>query len=332
MMAMEYRKIADGQVEVSTVCIGCWAMVGDATWGSQEKSDALAAIRTAVDAGVTFFDTAEGYGAGYSEQLLGEALGADRSKVVIGSKVSRSHLCAAELPAACEQSLTNLGTDYIDLYHIHWPSRQVPFAETVRAMEQLIASGKVRHLAVSNFGPVDLAAIAPLATPAANQVPYSLLFRAVEHELLPASRAAGAPLTCYSPLMQALLTGKFASADDVPAPRARTRHFSDDRPEARHGEAGAEAETFAAVAAIGEVAAEAGLDMAAMSLAWLIGREGVVSVVVGSRSAEQSRLNAAAGDVRLPADVAAKLDEITTPLKEKLGPNTDMWQSESRMR
>jgi len=329
---MQYRTIADGKLEVSTVCIGCWAMVGDATWGPQEESDAVAAIQTAVECGVTFFDTAEGYGAGYSEQLLGKALGADREKVVIGSKVSRSHLSAAELPVACGRSLTNLATDYIDVYHIHWPSREVPFDETVRAMEDLIASGKVRHLAVSNFGPIDLPALLPLAKPVVNQLAYNLLFRGIEFEILPACLAGGVGVTCYSPMMQGLLSGKFSSPDDVPPGRARTRHFSNDRPESRHDEGGAEAETFEAIAAIRDLAAESGLDMAAMSLAWLIGREGVVSVIVGSRNAEQSRRNAAAGDVQLTPDLAEKLDEITRPLKAKLGPNADMWQSTSRLR
>ena len=307
-------------------------MVGDATWGPQEESDAVAAIQTAIECGVTFFDTAEGYGAGYSEQLLQKALGAGRDKVVLGSKVSASHLSADDLPIACERSLTNLGTDYIDVYHIHWPSRTVPFDETVRAMEDLIASGKVRYLAVSNFGPIDLPALLPLVTPVVNQLAYNLLFRGIEFEILPACLAAGVGVTCYSPMMQGLLSGKFASPDDVPPGRARTRHFSKNRSESRHDEDGAEAETFEAIAAIRDLADEAGLDMAAMSLAWLIGREGVVSVVVGSRSGDQSRRNAAAGNVRLTPEVAGRLDEITGPLKAKLGASADMWQSTSRLR
>ena len=329
---MQYRTIAQGRLKVSTVCLGCWALVGDATWGPQEEDQAIATIRAAVDAGVTFFDTAAGYGAGYSEQLLGRALGADRGRVVIGSKVSRSHLAEGELQRACEQSLRNLGTDYIDVYHVHWPSREVPLAETVGAMEKLVAAGKVRHVAVSNFGPGDLAEILPLVTPAVNQLAYSLLFRAVEFEILPACRAADVSVTCYSPLMQGLLTGKFASAEEVPPGRARTRHFSSSRPQARHGESGAEEETFGAVRAIAQIAREAGLDMAAMSLAWLLGREGVAGVIAGARSPEQVRRNAAAGDLELPGEVARRLDEITAPLKQRLGPNADMWESHSRIR
>jgi len=330
---MEYRTIADGKLEVSTVCVGCWAIVGGPTWGAQDKADAIAALRTAREEGVNFFDTAEGYGNGYSEQLLGEALGAERDKVVIATKVSRSHLGADELPKACERSLKNLGTDHIDVYYLHWPNWQIPLDETVGAMEKLIDAGKVRHLAVSNFAARDLGDIVPLARPAANQLAYNLLFRAVEYDVLPACRDAGVPVTCYSPIMQGLLAGKFDSADDVPEGRARTRLFSNGRPQARHGEPGAEAEAFAAIAAIRRLAAEAGMDMAAMCLAWLIGREPVASVIVGSRSAQQSRRNAAAGDLKLPADLAARLDEITRPVKDKLGPNPDLWQAAgSRMR
>lgn len=329
---MEYRKIADGQLEVSTICLGCWAIVGGPTWGPQEKDDAIAAIRSSVEAGVNFLDTAEGYGGGASERLIREALGAGRDKVVVASKVATRNLAPDDLRAACEGSLKNLGTDYMDIYYLHWPSRTVPLDETVRAMDELVASGKVRHIAVSNFGAADLADILPLTVPAADQLAYSLLFRAIEYEVLPACRRAGVPVMCYSPLMQGLLTGKFAGAEDVPAGRARTRLFSSARPEVRHGEDGAEDETFEAVSAISATAREAGLDMGTMSLAWLVSRDGVASAVVGARNAEQARRNAAAGDLPLPADVAERLDEITELLKRKLGPNPDMWQSTPRIR
>ena len=329
---MQYRKIAQGQLEVSTVCLGCWAIVGDATWGPQDKTDAIETIRAAVDAGINFLDTAEGYGSGDSERLIAEALGPDRDKVIIGSKVSRGHLAPRELKTACERSLKNLGTDRIDLYYIHWPSRKVPFAETVRAMEELIAAGKIGYVAVSNFGREDLGEMLPLAVPAANQLSYSLLFRAIEFEILPACRAANVPVTCYSPLMQGLLTGKFGSADEVPEGRARMRHFSSSRPQARHGEAGAEAETFSAVGAIAELARQVNMDMAVMSLAWLLGRAGVASVVVGARTPQQILRNAAAGDLHLPGELASRMEQITEPLRRKLGANPDMWESKPRLR
>ena len=328
---MQYRTIADGELKVSTICLGCWAIVGDATWGPQDKDDAIGAIRASLDAGVNFLDTAELYGFGASEQLLREALGANRDKVVIASKVSDEHLAAGDVAAACERSLANLGTDYIDLYYIHWPSRSIPLEETVRAIEDLIAAGKIRHIAVSNFGAADLADILPLAQPAANQLPYNLLFRAIEYDILPACQAADVPVTCYSPLMQGLLTGKFASADDVPVGRARSRLFHKTRPGARHYEEGAEAEVFAALAQIADLAGEAGLDMGAMALAWLLGRPGVASVVAGARNPDQASKNAAAGDLSLPDGLAQRLTDIAEPVKAVLGPNADMWQTDSRI-
>lgn len=329
---MEYRKIANGDLEVSTICLGCWAMVGGATWGPQNEADAIAAIRCSLDAGVNFLDTAELYGAGASERLLRKALGNDRRNAIIASKVAAEHMAYRDVIAACERSLTNLGTDYIDVYYIHWPSRTVPLEETVRAIEDLVAAGKVRHIAVSNFGAGNLREILPLATPVANQLAYNLLFRAIEYDILPACQEACLPVTCYSPLMQGLLTGKFRNADDVPIGRARARLFSKERPGAGHDEDGAEREAFAAVAGIAKLARQAGMETGAMSLAWLLRQEGVVSVVAGARSADQARQNAEAGDKALADDVAEQLTRITDPLKRKLGRNADMWQSDSRIR
>jgi aryl-alcohol dehydrogenase-like predicted oxidoreductase len=329
---MRYRRIADGQLEVSAVCLGCWAMAGDPVWGPQRRVDAIEAIQASLGAGINFFDTAEAYGQGDSERLLGEALAGRREQAVIATKVGAGHLDAAGLVAACERSLANLRTDWIDLYYIHWPSRTVPFQETVAAMERLLAAGKVRHLAVSNFGAADLGSLLPHLRPAADQLSYSLLFRAIEFAILPACRAAGVPVTCYSPLMQGLLTGKFAGPRDVPDERARTRHYASQRPNTRHGEAGAERETFAAIAAIRDLAAAAGLDMAAMSLAWLLKRDGVAGVIVGARNRRQALSNAAAAEINLPADLDQQLTEATEPLKRRLGPNPDLWQRDSRIR
>ncbi len=325
---MRYRKIAQGQLRVSTVCLGCWALGNNATWGPQDEDNSIAAIHAAIEAGINFFDTAPGYGE--SERVLGEALKSKRQKVLISTKVGQ--VSGDKMTAACERSLNNLRTDYIDVYHIHWPKWNLKLEDTVRAMEDLKASGKIRHLAVSNFGRQDLTEFLSFATPAVNQLCYSLLSRAIEFEILPVCRAADVPVTCYSPLMQSLLTGKFRNPDEVPDSRARNRLFRGDRPMAEHGEAGAEEETFAAIAGIVEVAREAGLDMAAMSLAWLLGRDGVAGVVAGARSPEQVRHNAAGGDLTLTDDVTARLDEITEPLKQKMGPNADMWESPSRIR
>ncbi len=329
---MEYRTLGRSNLKVSAVSMGCWAIVGGSTWGPQDESEAVAAIRASLDAGVTFFDTAEGYGSGHSEELLGQALAGRRDEAVIATKVSPSHLAPDALKEACEASLRRLRTDVIDLYIVHWPSREAPVGETWRAMEDLQAQGKVRVLGVSNFATGDLTELLEVGRPEAVQLPYSLLCRAIEHEVVPVCLANDISVTCYSPLAQGLLTGKFRSADDVPAGRARTRLFSSHRPEARHGEPGAEAETFAAIAALRAVAEGLGEPMGRVALAWLLTRPGVASVIAGARDAQQARENAAAGDLKLPDDAVRELTRATEALKEHFGSNPDMWESESRMR
>ena len=138
-------------------------------------------------------------------------------------------------------------------------------------------------------------------------------------------------ILCYSPLMQGLLTGKFDSADQVPEGRARTRHFSPERPQAKHGEANREEETFEAVGRVREIAEEIGEPMADVALAWLLHRRGVTSVLAGARHPGQARQNAQAGDLILPDDVMQRLTEATDPLKESLGPNPDMWLTNPRI-
>jgi len=330
---MQYRQLGRTDVRVSTVCMGCWAIADPRSWGPQDESDTMAAVAASLDAGVNFFDTAENYGDGYSEELLGRALGRRRREAIIGTKARRADHTADALIAACERSLRRLNTDYIDLYMLHWPNHQVPFAETMSAMDRLVASGKVRHVGVSNFATPDLPELLACGRAEANQLPYSLLWRAIEYEVLPLCRQRQVSVTCYCPIMQGLLSGRWSSADEVPPERARTRHFAGSRPNARHGQGGAEPETFAAIARVKEIAGRAGIEMSRVALAWLLAQPGVTSVVVGARNAAQAKTNAAAGDLTLPADVLDELSAATDSLKRLFGPdNPDMWQVPGRMR
>jgi len=329
---VKYAAIGQTDINVSAVCMGCWAIADPGAWGPQDEQDAIDAIEASLDAGVTFFDTAEGYGAGASEELLGRVLKPHRHRIVIATKAGSRHMAADDILEACDDSLRRLQTDHIDLYQLHWPSRNVSFEETAGALDTLVTQGKVRAVGVSNFGPLDLAAFLGTRRAEADQVAYSLLFRSPEYELLPVCAENRVSVLCYSSLAAGLLTGKFARADDVPAGRARTRHFSGDRARARHGEDGAEELTFAALAQVRELAAERGLPMAHVALAWLLRQEAVTSVIAGARNAAQARQNAAAAEIELPGDLVARLAEVTDPLKQKLGRSLDPWQSESRAR
>lgn len=329
---MNYRTLGRTDLEVSTVAMGCWAIVGDATWGPQDEDDAIGAIETALGAGINFFDTAEAYGDGYSEQLLGRVLGERRDEVVIASKVSPNHLHPDDLRESCEASLRRLQTDCIDLYQIHWPSREIPVQDTLGAMEKLLEEGKIRVMGCSNFGPLDLTELLEAGRVEVDQLAYNLLWRGLEAELQEICVENEISILPYSPIQQGLLTGKFATADDVPEGRARTRHFSSERPQSRHGEPGAEELTFQAIDGVREVAEELGEPMADISLAWLLHQPAVTSVLAGMRNPHQAEENARAGDLELPEDALRKLDEATRPLKDHFGGSLDMWQSDSRLR
>jgi len=329
---VEYRKLGHSGLDVSAISIGCWPIVGDAVWGPQDKQESIAALHTALDCGVNFFDSAEAYGNGYSEELLGEAFAGQREKVIIASKAAQQHLSATDLRAACEASLRRLRSDYIDVYYLHWPSRSVPFAETMKEMETLKREGKIRVLACSNFGVQDLPELLACGRVETNELPYNLLFRAIEYGILPLCARHRVSVTVYMPLMQGLLTGKFRTVEAVPPMRARTRHFAPTHPGTRHDEAGAEAETFAAIDRVAKICSAAGMPMADVALAWPLQQRIVSSVIVGVRNAEQVRANIKAASLQLPPSMIQALDEATRPLKEKLGPNADMWDSGEKSR
>ena len=329
---MHYGKLGRSELSVSAVCLGSWSIATkDFFWDNQDRADSLSAVHAALEAGINFFDTAPAYGEGDAEEILGEALVGRRGDVVVASKVRPSDLEPARLRASCEGSLRALRTDYIDLYQVHWPNQAIPLEPTYRAMEDLCREGKIRYLGVSNFGASYLDELPRLGPVASNQVPYSLLWRAIEYDIRPRCVDHGISILCYSPLHQGLLSGKFAMADDVPDKRARSRLFSSRHPMTRHGEAGCEAETFAAIAEIRRVADELGQPMSRLAIAWLLAQPGVTSAICGARNAVQAVENAAAAELKLDADVVARLSAITDSVKKLLGPNVDPWEHVSRM-
>jgi myo-inositol catabolism protein IolS len=270
---------------------------------------------------------------GKSEELFARALGSVRPNICIATKASPGDFAPADLKRACEKRLRALRTDWIDLYQLHWPNWNIPLADTLGALEELKQSGKIRAYGVSNFGRQDLSeGIAGGFGISGNQIAYNLIFRAIEFEILPLCVRENIPVLCYSPIMQGLLSDSFSTAAEVPDDRARTRHFSRNRKLTRHGEAGAEAETFAAIEAVRAIARETGESTANVSMAWLLAQKGVASVIVGGRNARQVTQNVRAGLIQLPDSILTRLSEATEPLKQKLGPNADLWQADSRLR
>jgi aryl-alcohol dehydrogenase-like predicted oxidoreductase len=329
---MEYRRLGTSDLTVSVVAVGCWAFAGGSYWGGQDEAESVATIRAALDAGVNFFDTAEAYGDGVSESVLGRALAGRRHEVVIATKASPSHLSSAEIARACEGSLRRLNTDYIDLYQLHWPNPEIPISETMEALDKLKRQGKVRAIGVSNFGVRDLSDVLANGECQGNQLPYSLLWRAIEYDITQQCIQHGVGILAYSPLAQGLLTGKFRTADEVPEGRARTRHFSKDRPFTRHSEDSREREVFTTIDSIHRICERLQQPMTRVAVAWVLHQPGVVSVLAGARRPDQINQSVQAVDLELPSQVINELNEATDDLKLKLGPNPDLWQSESRFR
>ena len=238
---MEKFKFPHSDIEATRIAFGAWAIIGGFNWGHQEERDSRAALRAAYDMGITLFDTAKMYGNGQSEIMIAKELGDVRDKIILATKALPEDFSYERLKADCEERLRLLQTDYIDLYQLHWPNWEVPLEQPIQALTELKQEGKIRAFGVSNFGPQDLSEAIGLSPEiSSNQVPYNLLWRAVEYEIQPICEKHNIPILCYSPIMQGLLAGKFDSADEVPDDRARTRHYSGKRSQARHGEGGQE--------------------------------------------------------------------------------------------
>jgi aryl-alcohol dehydrogenase-like predicted oxidoreductase len=332
---VEKRKLGRSGIEVSTLSLGCWALAGGSGWGDQDERSAIATIHAALDQGINFFDTAEGYGAGVSEEIVGKALSDRRNKAIIASKISPNHTAPDELRGYLEAALQRMQTDYVDVYMIHWPIRSHPVADSLAVLQELKQEGKIRAIGVSNFARLDLSeAVETGVQLDVNQLHYSLLSRAIEFEILPLCRQFGVSVTTYMPLLQGLLTGKYRTLEDVPPFRLRTRHFSGDRPQSRHGDVGAEEEVTAAVNGVRAIAEALGEPMANVALAWVMAQPGVASVIAGARTPDQIARNVKATELLLSPETIAQLNEATEPVKQALGSNADYWQTaeNSRMR
>jgi len=331
---MQYRQLGNSDIQVSPIAVGFWGIVGGDYWGEQDEKDTINTVHSALDAGINFFDTAEGYGDGYSEQMLGRALKGRRDEAVIATKVSAGNLAPDDLKSACEQSLKHLQTDVIDLYQVHWPNHDIPFEDTMSALLDLQQAGKIRVIGVSNFGKQDQLDMLQHGRFDANQLPYSLLWRAIEFDIQPQCVEHNISILPYSPLNQALLTGRYSNADEMPYQRTRTRHFNGDRKNSRHGLPGFEQETFDTLDNIRKICEDIGEEMVHVALAWLLHKPAVTSVLAGARTPDHIHSNVKAGNLELSEDTMQRLDDATETLKQKLGSDPDMWMNptESRYR
>ena len=330
---MEKRKLGNSGIRVSVLGLGCWPLGGGAGWGDENERESIATVHAALDHGIDFLDTAELYNDGRSEEIVGKALRDRRDRALLGVKVPPQYTEPGALRQRLEASLKRLQTDYVDLYQVHWPIEQHSIEDAFATLVDLKAEGKIRAIGISNHGTQQMGlALATGAPIVSNQLGYNLLTRAIETGIMPLCVEKGVSIIAYMVLLQGLLADLHRTPEDVPDFRARTRHFSSRRPGSRHGEEGAEAEVFAALAGIRRVCEELGQPMARVALAWAASRPGVSCVLVGSRKPDQLLRNIEAASLKLSPDVIAQLDAVTEALRVKMGPNADMWDSGANSR
>ena len=318
---MEFRMLGTSGIKISSIIMGTW-QAGKEMWVGIDDTESTKAIKAAYGAGITTFDTAAVYGNGHSEKIVGNALQDVRDNVVLATKVFSNHLRYQQVIDACHQSLKNLNTDYIDLYQVHWPpgsfgAKPVPLEETMGALSDLKAQGKIRAIGVSNFSRAQMEKAAKYGKIASLQPPYSLFWRKVETDALPYCLENNITLLAYSSMAQGLLTGKFgpdhqfAKGDH----RFRNKLFQPQNYE----------RVQKALEKLRPIAKANNITLGQLALAWIISQPGLCAIA-GARNADQAAQNAAAANVSLSKQDLAAVDEIGKTVTDPLDDDPVMWE------
>lgn len=332
---MVYTKLSDSELTISRIVMGTWA-IGGWMWGGTDKNESVAAIRTALESGMTSIDTAPAYGFGLSEQIVGEAIkGFDRSKVQIltkyglrwdlqkgkfyfvskdsdgSSKMIFKYSGIESVIEECENSLKRLGTDYIDLYQIHWPDSTTPIDETMEGVSMLLQQGKIRAAGVCNYDFNQLDQALKSVNIVSNQVPYSMLERGIEKELIPYCLQNNKGILAYSPLQRGILTGKFTSESIYKE--------GDHRKSQPYYKVEALKEVNHFLDAIKPIAEKHAITLTQLVIAWTLAQPGIKGVLVGGRTSYQVTENVAAADAQLTnSDLQFVNSELQKLLKKSL--------------
>jgi aryl-alcohol dehydrogenase-like predicted oxidoreductase len=325
-MGSERTTLGMTGLNVSRICFGTWQLGGD--WGRFEERDAIDAIRHARELGIDFFDTAQGYGWGASERLLGRALADElrtsRDEVVIATKgglrMEGDQLLRDSSPEwlreGVDGSLEALGVDHIDVYQVHWPDPDTPFSETAGALQELVDAGKIRHVGVSNFDAAEMADFNRTRPVETLQPPYHLFRREIEDEILPFCREHDVGVLVYGPLAHGLLTG--AIDEDVSFPEDDWRRGSD----LFRGEN--LSRNLEAVRRLDELAREGGYNVSQLATAWTLANPAVHVAIVGTRDARHIAESVDAASIELGDDDLRRIDEIMAGAVQVGGPNPEM--------
>lgn len=318
---MKLRSLGMSDVRITPIIMGTW-QAGKRMWAGIDDAEMTKAIRAAFDAGITTFDTAEEYGWGHSERILGKALANVRHQVVYATKVFPNYLQYDQVIERCHRSLKNLETDYIDLYQIHWPAgswgtKMVPVEETMQAMNELRKQGKIRAIGVSNFSRSQLEEATLFARIDSLQPPYSLFWRHVEKDAMPFCIENNITILAYSSMAQGILTGKFGPHHKFAKGDHRFRHklFKPENFE----------RVQRALSRLRPIADRHRVSLGQLALAWVIAQQGVCAIA-GARNVDQVLQNAKATDVHLSANDLKELDAIGRSVTDHLNNNPVMWE------
>ena len=307
---MVYTALGKTDIKVSRLTFGCWEMGGE-KWELTSDESNMKAINVAFDAGITTFDTAEGYGAGHSEEVLGRALAGKRDKCVIATKVSPEHLRPADIRSSLTASLKLLRTDYADLYYIHWPNKDIPLADTMGEMSRLKKEGLIKAIGVSNFDLPLLKEALKYDRVDAVQNEWSLLQRDMEGSMETFCKANAISIMSYSSIAKGILTGAFhfggikLSADDFRSPR---RLF-----QPAHIEAEKELlDTMKTIADRKQVL------LSQLAIAWLLQKDALTSAIVGTQSEKHFFENIDSLKIVLTGDEVAALNDASARALAKI--------------
>jgi aryl-alcohol dehydrogenase-like predicted oxidoreductase len=323
-MAMEYRQLGRSGLRISTLTLGTMTFGGRGGFravGSTDVEGARRQVDMCVEAGVNLVDTADVYSDGLAEEITGEVIKGRRDSLLLSSKVrmtmgdgpNDAGLSRHHIISGCEASLRRLGTDHIDIYHVHEWDGQTRLEETLSALNSLVESGKVRYLAASNYAGWQLMKALALADHhgferfAAQQIYYSLEARDAEYELLPLAVDQGLGILVWSPLAGGLVSGKYRRGGST---SEQTRHVTGEwnEPPVRDQE-----KLYDTIEVLVDVAGAHGASPAQVALAWLLGRPAVTSLIIGARTDEQLRDNLGAASLSLTADERVALDKVSAP-------------------
>lgn len=318
---MNLRPLGKSEIKITPVIMGTW-QAGKTMWAGIDDNETKKAIKTAYDLGITTFDTAEVYGNGHSEKIIGDALKDVMDDVIIATKVFSNHLKYQQVIKACHRSLKNLNRDYIDLYQVHWPSGSfghaaVTLEETMSALNELKDQGKIRSIGVSNFNIDQLSDASEYAVIDSLQPPYSLFWRMIEKEIMPYCLKNNITILAYSSMAQGLLTGKFQpghifTKEDNRKDNILFKHEHYER-------------ALKAVEQLKPIAQKYGVSTGQLALAWVFTQPGVCAIA-GARNANQVLMNAESTNLIISDTDLFQISEIGKFVTDHLDERPVMWQ------